>query len=209
MQFAFACAEGQIKMKAKGQPTTALVALKSMQRGVNRPLDEGLAAEREVAMDVIGTETTANLIGVFFMNTALARDPGIVTTAQPRSIKRAGVLGSGLMGAGIATAHARSGFPCAMVDINEERLADGMSRARKVIEGRMEIGRASPADMVQLLSNLHTSTSHCVFTDCDMVVEAVTENESLKTEAYQHLPATIRDDAILAPNTSPTSFPRI
>ncbi len=209
MQFGFACAEGQIKMKAKGQPTAALVALKSMQRGVNRPLDEGLAAEREVAMEVIGTETTANLIGVFFMNTALARDPGIVTTAQPRSIKRAGVLGSGLMGAGIATAHARSGFPCAMVDVNEERLADGMSRARKVIESRMEIGRAGPADMVQLLSNLHTSISHSAFADCDVVVEAITENESLKTEAYRQLAGVMRDDAILASNTSTISITRM
>ena len=209
MQFGFACAEGQIKMKAKGQPTAALVALKSMQRGVNRPLDEGLAAEREVAMEVIGTETTANLIGVFFMNTALARDPGIVTTAQPRPMKRAGVLGSGLMGAGIATAHARSGIPCAMVDVSEERLADGMSRARKVIESRMEIGRAGPADMVQLLSNLHTSISHSAFADCDVVVEAITENESLKTEAYKQLAGIMRDDAILASNTSTISITRM
>jgi 3-hydroxyacyl-CoA dehydrogenase/enoyl-CoA hydratase/3-hydroxybutyryl-CoA epimerase/enoyl-CoA isomerase len=209
MQFGFACAEGQIKMKAKGQPTAALVALKSMQRGVNRPLDEGLAAEREVAMEVIGTEMTANLIGVFFMNTALARDPGIVTTAQPRPIKRAGVLGSGLMGAGIATAHARSGLPCAMVDVSEERLADGMSRARKVIESRMEIGRAGPADMVQLLTNLHTSISHSAFADCDVVVEAITENESLKTEAYKQLAGIMRDDAILASNTSTISITRM
>jgi 3-hydroxyacyl-CoA dehydrogenase/enoyl-CoA hydratase/3-hydroxybutyryl-CoA epimerase/enoyl-CoA isomerase len=196
-------------MKAKGQPTAALVALKSMQRGVNRPLDEGLAAEREVAMEVIGTETTANLIGVFFMNTALARDPGIVTTAQPRPVKRAGVLGSGLMGAGIATAHARSGIPCAMVDVSEERLADGMSRARKVIESRMEIGRAGPAELVQLLTNLHTSISHSAFADCDVVVEAITENESLKTEAYRQLAGVMRDDAILASNTSTISITRM
>ena len=208
--FGFACAEGQIKMKAKGQPTAALVALKSMQRGVNLPLDQGLAAEREVAMEVIGTQTTANLIGVFFMNTALAKDPGKVDPgAQPRPVKRAGVLGSGLMGAGIATAHARSGIPCAMVDVNEERLADGMSRARKVIESRMEIGRAGPADMVQLLSNLHTSTSHSVFADCDVVVEAITENESLKTEAYRQLAGVMRDDAILASNTSTISITRM
>src|SRR5579864_2846801 len=46
-RFSFACAEGQIKIKTKGQPSASLVALKSMQRGVNRPLDEGLAIERD------------------------------------------------------------------------------------------------------------------------------------------------------------------
>ncbi|MGE5191101.1 MAG: 3-hydroxyacyl-CoA dehydrogenase NAD-binding domain-containing protein [Deltaproteobacteria bacterium] len=210
LQFTFACAEGQIRLKAKGQPTAALVALKSMQRGVNRPLDEGLAAEREVAMEVIGTETTANLIGIFFMNTALGRDRGVADpNVQPKIIRRAGVLGSGLMGAGIATAHARSGIPCAMVDVTEERLADGMSRARKVIESRIEIGRATPADMAQLLSNLNASTSPGRFADCDVVVEAITENESLKTKAYQQLGGILRDDAILASNTSTISISRM
>jgi 3-hydroxyacyl-CoA dehydrogenase/enoyl-CoA hydratase/3-hydroxybutyryl-CoA epimerase/3-hydroxyacyl-CoA dehydrogenase/enoyl-CoA hydratase/3-hydroxybutyryl-CoA epimerase/enoyl-CoA isomerase len=209
-QFGFACAEGLIKMKAKGQPTAALVALKSMQRGVNRPLDEGLAAERDVAMEVIGTETTANLIGIFFMNTALGRDRGVADpNVQPKAIHRAGVLGSGLMGAGIATAHARSGIPCAMVDVTEDRLADGMSRARKVIESRIEIGRATPADMVQLLSNLNASTSTGRFADCDVVVEAITENESLKTDAYRQLAGIMRDDAILATNTSTISITRM
>src|SRR5260221_8544801 len=96
-----------------------------------------------------------------------------------------------------------------MVAESEERLAVGMSRARKVLEGRMEIGRGSPADMVQLLSNLHTSTSHSVFADCDVVVEAITENESLKTEAYKQLAGIMRDDAILASNTSTISITRM
>ena len=209
-RFSFACAEGQIKMKTKGQPSAALVALKSMQKGVNRPLDERLAAERDVAMEVVGSETTGNLIGIFFMNTALSRDRGVAdTSVQARPIRRAGVLGSGLMGAGIATAHARSGIPCAMVDVTEERLADGMARARKVIESRLEIGRATPADMVQLLSHLNTSTSPAVFTDCDVVVEAITENESLKKKAYAELAEVLRDDAILASNTSTISISRM
>lgn len=210
MQFAFACAAGQIKAKTKGQPSAALVALKSMQRGVTRPLDEGLAIERDVALEVIGTETNANLIGIFFMNTALARDRGIDDpNVQPRPVRRAGVLGSGLMGAGIATAHARSGIPCAMIDISEDRLADGLARARKVIESRMAIGRATPADMVQLLGHLNTSTSHSLFTDCDVVVEAITENESAKKQAYEQLAGVLRDDAILASNTSTISISRM
>ncbi len=209
-RFSFACAEGQIKMKTKGQPSASLVALKSMQRGVNRPLDEGLAIEREVALEVVGTETCANLIGIFFMNTALGRDRGVADPkVQPLPVRRTGVLGSGLMGAGIATAHARSGIPCAMVDVTEERLADGLARARKVIESRLEIGRATPADMVQLLSHLNTASSTAVFGDCDVVVEAITENESLKTKAYGELAGVLRDDAILASNTSTISISRM
>ncbi len=210
MQFSFACAEGQIKAKTKGQPSASLVALKSIQKGINLTLDEGLAVERKTAEEVVGSEVSANLIGIFFMNTALGRDRGVADEKlQARPIHRAGVLGSGLMGAGIATTHARSGIPCAMVDVNDERLADGMSRARKVIEDRIGIGRATPQDMVQLLSNLNTSTSIKAFADADVVVEAITENEELKTQAYQQLASVLRDDAILASNTSTISITRM
>ncbi|MBS0263962.1 MAG: enoyl-CoA hydratase/isomerase family protein [Planctomycetes bacterium] len=210
MAFAFACAEGQIKAKTKGQPSAALVALRAMQQGVNLPLPEGLAVERKAAQEVVGSEVSANLIGVFFMNTALGRDRGVANEAvAARPVRRAGVLGSGLMGAGIATAHARSGIPCGMVDVSEERLADGLARAQKVVSSRIEIGRATPADMVQLLSHLNTSTSHALFADCDVVVEAITENEELKTLAYRQLAGVMRDDAILATNTSTISISRM
>lgn len=209
-RFAFLCAAGQIKMKAKGQPTSALVALKAVEKGINRPLDEGQAIEREFALEVTGSEISGNLIGVFFMNNALGRDRGAADpSVQPRPVSRIGVLGSGLMGAGIATAHARSGLRTTMVDVSDERLADGMSRARKVIESRMEIGRATPADMVQLLSNLGVSTSHNQFSECDVVIEAITENEGLKKQAYQQLAGVLRDDAILCSNTSTISITRM
>jgi 3-hydroxyacyl-CoA dehydrogenase/enoyl-CoA hydratase/3-hydroxybutyryl-CoA epimerase/3-hydroxyacyl-CoA dehydrogenase/enoyl-CoA hydratase/3-hydroxybutyryl-CoA epimerase/enoyl-CoA isomerase len=210
MLFTIACAEGQIKAKTKGQPSASLVALKALQKGVNLPLEEGLAVERKTAEEVVGSEVSGNLIGIFFMNTALSRDRGVADDkVQPRAVRRAGVLGSGLMGAGIATAHARSGIPCGMVDVSEDRLADGLARAQKVVMSRIEIGRATPADMVQLLSNLNTSTSHSLFSDCDVVVEAITENEELKTQAYRQLAGVMRDDAILATNTSTISIGRM
>ena len=87
------------------------------------------------------------------------------TTAKGRTVQRIGVLGSGLMGAGIATAHARRGIPSMMVDVSNERLADGLGRARKVVEGRIEIGRATPKDVADIdrkstrLNSSHMSES--------------------------------------------------
>ena len=63
-----------------------------------------MKAEHSAAMEVVGTPISANLIGVFFMSNRLARDPGVADPAiAPRPLRKAGVLGSGLMGAGIAT----------------------------------------------------------------------------------------------------------
>ncbi len=210
LMFAFACAEGAIKGKTKGQYPAPLAALKAIKLGINRPLDEGLKIEQEVALEVTGTPISSNLISVFFMNNALGRDPGFLpATAKTCDVKSVGVLGSGLMGAGIATAHARRGVPAVMVDVGQDRLADGLKRACQVVEGRIKIGRATPQDMQEMLTRLSTSTSRAVFSDADVVVEAITENETLKKQAYGELKSLLRDDAILCSNTSTISITRM
>ncbi len=210
LNFTFAVAEGSVRGKTKGQYPAPLAALKSIKQGVNQTLEDGLQIEREVALEVVGTPISGNLISVFFMGNQLARDRGVAdANIVPRDVSRVGVLGSGLMGAGIATAHARRGVPCAMVDIDNARVADGMGRAQHVVESRIKIGRATHADMQQMLSLLNASTSQTAFADCDVVVEAVTENEALKTKIYGQLADVLRDDAILGSNTSTISITRM
>lgn len=208
--FAFAIAEGAIQAKTKGQYPAPITALRAIRDGCNLPLEEGLKVEREAALELMGTPISANLIGIFFMQNRLSRDPGVsdpAITAKP--VNRAGVLGAGLMGAGIATAHARSGIPTVMVDVDDARIKDGMARAQDVVMSRIKIGRATPMDMAQMLATLNTSTSTQGFADCDIVIEAVTENEGVKTEMYKKLAGVLRDDAILASNTSTISITRM
>jgi 3-hydroxyacyl-CoA dehydrogenase/enoyl-CoA hydratase/3-hydroxybutyryl-CoA epimerase/3-hydroxyacyl-CoA dehydrogenase/enoyl-CoA hydratase/3-hydroxybutyryl-CoA epimerase/enoyl-CoA isomerase len=209
-RFLFAAAEGFIQGKTKGQYPAPLAALKAVQEGCNLPLEEGLKAEQAAAMEVVGTPISANLIGVFFMNNRLSRDPGVADpSVTPRPVKKVGVLGAGLMGSGIATAHARSGIPAVMVDVDESRIADGLKRATEVVAGRIKIGRATPEDLAKMLAMLNTSTTQQVFADCDVVVEAVTENEKLKTAMYRLLGKVMRPEAILASNTSTISITRM
>ena len=74
---------------------------------------------------------------------------------------------------------------------------------------RIKIGRATPQDLANMLAVLNTSTSTKIFADCDVVIEAVTENEAVKKEVYKELAQVIRDDAILASNTSTISITRM
>ena len=188
LNFAFGVAEGAVRGATKGQYPAPLAALRAIRDGINRPLAEGLQIELQESLGVVGTPISAALIGVFFMQNLLARDRGVTDpNVKSRPVNRVGVLGAGQMGAGIATAHARSAIPTAMVDVDDKRIADGLRRATDVVAGRIKIGRASLADMQTLLSNLGTSTSHQVFSDRDVVIEAVTENEELKTSIYKQL----------------------
>jgi 3-hydroxyacyl-CoA dehydrogenase/enoyl-CoA hydratase/3-hydroxybutyryl-CoA epimerase/enoyl-CoA isomerase len=210
MNFTFAVSEGAIRGKTKGQYPAPLIALKAIKEGCNRPLDEALKVEQAAALELVGSPISANLIGIFFMQNRLSRDTGVSDpTIQPRPIRRVGVLGSGLMGAGIATAHARSGIPTAMVDVDEARLQDGLKRASDVVMSRIKIGHATPEDLGRMLAMLNTSTSSQIFADCDLVIEAVTEDEKVKTEMYRTLAGVLRDDAILASNTSTISITRM
>jgi 3-hydroxyacyl-CoA dehydrogenase/enoyl-CoA hydratase/3-hydroxybutyryl-CoA epimerase/3-hydroxyacyl-CoA dehydrogenase/enoyl-CoA hydratase/3-hydroxybutyryl-CoA epimerase/enoyl-CoA isomerase len=208
--FAFAVAEGAIKAKTKGQYPAPLVALKAIRDGCNLKLEEGLKVEQKAFLELHGTPIAGNLIGIFFMKNRLARDPGVSDpSVTPRPVKSAGVLGAGLMGAGIAAAHARSGIRSAMVDVDDARVADGLKRAEDVVTSRIKIGRATPQDLANMLALLNTSTSTKLFADCDLVVEAVTENEPVKKEVYGQLARVMRDDAILASNTSTISITRL
>jgi 3-hydroxyacyl-CoA dehydrogenase/enoyl-CoA hydratase/3-hydroxybutyryl-CoA epimerase/3-hydroxyacyl-CoA dehydrogenase/enoyl-CoA hydratase/3-hydroxybutyryl-CoA epimerase/enoyl-CoA isomerase len=208
--FLFGTAEGFVKGKTKGQYPAPLAALKAIKEGCNKPLAEGLEAEKAAALEVVGSPTSANLIGVFFMQQRLARDPGVTDpSVKPREVKRVGVLGAGLMGAGIATAHARSGIAAVMVDVDDEKVAAGLARAQDVVMSRIKIGRASPQDMAKMLSLLNTSTNHALFADCDLVVEAIVENEKAKTAVYKELARVLNPGAILASNTSTISITRM
>jgi 3-hydroxyacyl-CoA dehydrogenase/enoyl-CoA hydratase/3-hydroxybutyryl-CoA epimerase/3-hydroxyacyl-CoA dehydrogenase/enoyl-CoA hydratase/3-hydroxybutyryl-CoA epimerase/enoyl-CoA isomerase len=208
--FAFATAEGAVRMKTKGQYPAPLVALKAIRDGCNVSLEEGLKVERDAALEVMGSPISANLIAVFFMQNRLARDPGVENPElTPQPIRRVGVIGSGLMGAGIAAAHARSGLPTAMVDVDDAKLADGLKRAAEVVAGRIKIGRATTDDLARMLGLLSTSTSNNILADRDIIIEAITENESAKAATFRELGKVMKPGAILASNTSTISITRL
>ncbi len=210
LTFAFAVAEGMIKAKTKGQYPAPLLALRSIRDGANLALHEGLKVERKALTELVGSPVLANLIGIFFMKNRLSRDPGVdAPNVVARSIERVGVLGSGLMGSGIAAAHARSGIRTVMVDVDDACVQKGLARAADVVKSRIRIGRASEDDLVNMLAHLNAATNPALFADCDIVIEAVTEKESIKTEAYRRLAGILRDDAILASNTSTISITRM
>lgn len=206
----FASAERDLKRKTKGHYPAPLVALRAIQDGCTRALAEGLQVEHAASREVVGSPISANLIAVLSMQQRLGRDPGVADAqGLVRQVHAVGVLGAGLMGAGIAAAHACRGIRAAMVDLDQQRLADGLARATAVMAGRIESGRATDQDLADLLAKLSTSTAREFLADCDLVVEAIGENETQKTQAYRALTGVLRDNAILASNTSTISITRL
>jgi 3-hydroxybutyryl-CoA dehydrogenase len=124
-------------------------------------------------------------------------------------IKKIGVIGAGQMGHGIAHVAALAGYEVMLTDISEEAL----SRAQESIEGNLmrqaRRGVIKDEEMPAALKRIKTGTGYGGFKDCDIVVEAATENEAVKREILKELCPKLRPDAIVASNTSSISITRL
>jgi 3-hydroxyacyl-CoA dehydrogenase/enoyl-CoA hydratase/3-hydroxybutyryl-CoA epimerase/enoyl-CoA isomerase len=210
LTFSYAVARAQVLAKTKGQFPAPLAALDAIIKGCNLPLDEGLKVETAGFVPLVGSPISKNLIAVFFMTQRLQKDPGVADpSVQPRSVERAGVLGAGIMGAGIAGAHLRRGVPVLMLDSDARALEKGIASIAKVMQSRIEIGRMTAEDMLKAMTLLNTTQSLALMSERDLVIEAVVENQAVKTETYRQLQAILKPDAILASNTSTISITRM
>lgn len=208
--FTFAVARAQVLAKTKGQLPAPLAALDAIAKGCNLPLDEALKVETDLFVPLVGSPISRNLIAVFFMTQKLQKDPGVGdATVAARPVERVGVLGAGLMGAGITGAHVRRGVPALMLDSDPKALEKGVAAIAKVMQTRIEIGRMKPEEMLTSMSLLNTTGNLKLMADRDVVVEAVVENEAVKTQLYRDLQPILKKDAILASNTSTISITRM
>ena len=117
-------------------------------------------------------------------------------------IVKVGVVGAGTMGAGIAINIAGGGLEVQLVDLSVETLAAAQEKARAFYARQVERGRLGAPDADAALARIHASAALSDLADCDLVVEAVFERLDVKHAVYRELAPILRDDAILATNTS-------
>ncbi|MDP2625779.1 MAG: 3-hydroxybutyryl-CoA dehydrogenase [Candidatus Rokubacteria bacterium] len=118
------------------------------------------------------------------------------------AIKNVGVIGCGLMGSGIAQVSAQAGFPTTVVEANQELLDKGLGSIRKNLDALVAKARMDEAGKKEILGRLRGATSFDALKECDLVIEAITENQPLKNETFARLDAICPPHALLASNTS-------
>ncbi len=117
-------------------------------------------------------------------------------------IKRVGVVGCGLMGAGIAQICAQSGYQVVVLEINDELLRKGLTAISSFLARNVKKGRVSRAEKEATLARIKGTTNAKDFADCDLVIEAVIENLDLKKKIFAELDKICPEHTILATNTS-------
>ena len=185
-----------------------VAAIEAMQRGATLGRDQALPIEAEAFARMARTGTAFNLVGIFLGDHFVARiAKKLAKGGTP--VQSAAVVGAGIMGGGIAYQSAVKGTPIVMKDIQEGALALGLSEAGKLLVKRVERGKLSPAGMAAALTRIRPTLAYGDFRTIDLAVEAVVENEQIKQAVLADLEGQVKDDAILASNTSTISITRL
>ena len=120
-----------------------------------------------------------------------------------------GIIGAGQMGGGIAHVAALAGFDVRMADISQEQLDAALATMARNMDRQIQRGRMSEDDKAAALGRITTGTDYAAFADCDLVIEAATEDEAIKHQIFAQLTPALRDDALIATNTSSISITRL
>jgi 3-hydroxybutyryl-CoA dehydrogenase len=118
------------------------------------------------------------------------------------AIKNVGVIGCGLMGSGIAQVSAQAGFPTTVVEANQGLLDKGLGGIRRNLEGLVAKAKIDARVKDDALGRLQGATELEALAHCDLVIEAITENQPLKNETFAKLDRLCPPHALLASNTS-------
>lgn len=125
------------------------------------------------------------------------------------AIKSVGVIGAGQMGNGIAHVAAQSGYSVIMVDVQQPALDKALKTIEKNLDRQVNKGKLSVSEKTSTLKNISISTKMADLKNCDMVIEAATENEEIKKKIFKELDETVQKSCILASNTSSISITRL
>ena len=177
--------------------------IKCVEAAINiDDFDEGLKKEGEYFLECLMHPQREAMIHIFFGERAASKISDVPKETKVMDIKKAGIIGSGTMGGGIAMCFANAGIPVHIIDQDEENLKRGVSVIEKNYNFMVNKGRLSPEQKDAVFGLVSSSLDYKDVSDCDIVIEAVYENLELKHEIFKSLDTHVKEGAILASNTS-------
>ncbi|OCW96457.1 fatty acid oxidation complex subunit alpha FadJ [Alishewanella sp. HH-ZS] len=198
----FSQALKQTLKKTQGNYPAALRIIEVIQTGVEQGYQKGLAAEAKAFGQLCMTPESAALRSIFFATTQMKKESG-AGDAKPRKVRKAAVLGGGLMGGGIANVSAtKAGVAVRIKDIAEQGINNALKYSFDILNKKYKKRFISKAEMQKQLLLITGTTDYSGFHDVDIVVEAVFEDLSLKQQMVADIEQHCAEHTIFASNTS-------
>ncbi|HSD29406.1 MAG TPA: fatty acid oxidation complex subunit alpha FadB [Vicinamibacteria bacterium] len=204
----FAGSKAFVAGKAGPHYPAPVAAIETIEKGAGKARDEALAIEAAAFARIAKSPAAHALVSVFLGDQAVKKIAK-KHAAGARPVKRAAVLGAGIMGGGISYQCASKSVPVLMKDVAPMALEAGLGEAVKLLEKQVERGRLDTGQMARVLASITPTLSFGDFGAVDFVVEAVVENENVKKQVLAEVEARVPTGAILASNTSTISITRL
>ncbi len=189
-----------LRKKAWDDLPAPFEALEVVRTGIRHGMKAGLAAERAAIGRLALTPACRNLVGLFLEMEQARKVPA---PANGRAeVQRVGVVGAGIMGAGIAQLAALKGCQVVVQEVNEAALGAGITRIADLFQKAAERGILTPGEVERRLSAVKGTVKWEGFADVDVVVEAAVEELEAKRAVFRELELRTRPGTVLATNTS-------
>ena len=196
-------APAMIKKQTRGLYPAPEAIMACMVEGLQVDFDTALRLEsRALAKLMTGTNARA-MINTFFFNLNAIKSgqsrPGTAPRFKPAKV---GLLGAGMMGAGIAYSQASKGVATVLKDVSQEKADLGKSYSAKITQGRVDKGRMTLEDQQKILDLIQPTGDVADLKDCDLIIEAVFENRELKAKVTKESEPLLAPGGFFASNTS-------
>lgn len=193
-----------VRQRTKGAPSAAVQNILAAAVEVkDTTMEIAGRIEARYFVDLVTGQQAKNLIRARFLDPLAVRKGSSRPAGVPTSsITKVAVLGAGMMGAGIAHQAATKGIEVVLKDVSIEAAEKGKEYSRTLLDRQVEKGRRSPEQREEILALITTTTAAEDCAGCNLVIEAVFENESLKHDVLREIESVVGPDAVIASNTS-------
>ena len=196
--------------KSRGNYPALLAALDAVAAGFHGHPEHGRAEEARLFGEMAATAVSRELIFLFYATTSLKKDTGVAGAAPPPlPVGKVGVLGTGFMGAGIASVSAMQGVPVRFKDVKHEQVGRGLSAVRDVLRERLTKRQVTRQQFEDQLSLVSGTVEYTGFANASLVIEAVFEDLAVKQQVLSDVEGAMSPRGIFATNTSTIPIGRI
>lgn len=198
----FEQAEKTVMRQTKGNYPAPLRIIECIRTGVEMGYRKGLEIEAQRFSELCMTSESKALRSIFFATTEMKKETG-VAGVEPDEVLKAGVLGGGLMGGGIAFVTTnKAGVPARIKDIAHEGIRNAFKYSYDILNKKVKRRFMTKAEMQKQLPLLSAGTDYVGFKDCDIIVEAVFEDLGLKQKMVAEIEENCGENTVFASNTS-------
>jgi 3-hydroxyacyl-CoA dehydrogenase/enoyl-CoA hydratase/3-hydroxybutyryl-CoA epimerase len=198
----FVGASAMVNGKTQGAFPAAKALLSAVYEGAMVPFDTALKIEARWFTNVLMNPSSSAMIRSLFINKEALEKGANRPKVDDQTVKKVGILGAGMMGAGIAYVSANAGIEVVLIDAKQEAADKGKSYSEGLLDKGMKRGKVTEEKKAEVLGRINATTDYAALKGCDLIVEAVFEDMGVKADVTAKAEAVIPDTAIFATNTS-------